>query len=243
MPRFRFHPAPLALAATLVLGAAAAQAQAPSALAATPQEFSIGAQALGAALNALARQSRLELMVQPALVAGKTAPAVAGRLTPRQALERLLAGSGLMATIEGTAVTVQRLPETSATGDYSLREVRVTGRRDGETERSGSYTTDAITVGKTAQALREHPQSVSVLTRPRLEDQNITDLGKAAEQAVGITVQDTTYRIQSIYSRGFAIDSIQLDGGAPISTGLGAKSRSTWPSTTAWRSCAALRAC
>lgn len=96
--------------------------------------------------------------------------------------------------------------------------MRVEARRLGETEGTGSYTSDAITVGKTAQAMREMPQSVSVLTKQRLEDQNITDLGKAAEQIVGLTVQDSGHRLTDIYSRGFAIDSVQIDGGAPMST-------------------------
>ena len=48
--------------------------------------------------------------------------------------------------------------------------MRVEARRLGETEGTGSYTSDAITVGKTAQAMCEMPQSVSVLTKQRLED-------------------------------------------------------------------------
>ena len=59
---------------SLALAAPAAQAQAPSA---APVQLSIAAQPLAQALNDLARQARLELIVQPALVAGRTAPAVA----------------------------------------------------------------------------------------------------------------------------------------------------------------------
>ena len=213
MTRTPFALAPLALAALLALVAPHAVMAQSEAVAIT-----IAAQPLAQGLTALAQQTRTTLVAAPALLAGKTAPAVSGRLTPRQALDRLLAGSGLVANIDGTAITVQKASDELAGGVTTLREVRVSARREGETEGTGSYTSEAITVGKTAQAMRELPQSVSVLTYQRLADQNITSVGKAAEQAVGITVQDGEDRFEKIYSRGFEIDSIQLDGGAPMST-------------------------
>lgn len=73
------------------------------------------AQALSQALTDLARQSRLTLVVSPALLAGKRAPAVTGRFTPQQAMERLLAGSGLAGRIEAGALTVRPLPPPAPT--------------------------------------------------------------------------------------------------------------------------------
>jgi hypothetical protein len=72
-------------------------------------EIQITAQPLSQALVVLARQAHLELMVQPALVEGRNAPAVQGRFTVREALNRLLTGSGLYAEAEGTSVVVRRL--------------------------------------------------------------------------------------------------------------------------------------
>ncbi|MGJ7544719.1 TonB-dependent siderophore receptor [Variovorax sp. LT1R16] len=142
-----------------------------------------------------------------------------GTFTPQAGLAAILKGSGVQAIPqENGSYLLERTAEVSSASEYSLREIRVTARRDGESEGTGSYTSEAITVGKTAQAMRELPQSVSVLTHQRLADQNITSVGKAAEQAVGITVQDGEDRFEKIYSRGFEIDSIQFDGGAPLST-------------------------
>jgi TonB-dependent siderophore receptor len=210
-----FALAPLALATLLALGTPlAAQAQS----AAVAVEVSLPAQPLSQSLLELARQTGTTLVAPPALLAGRTAPALAGRLTAAQALDRLLQGSGLAGRVEGAVLTVRKVPADAAAADYTLREVRVSGRRDGETEGTGSYTTGAITIGKTAQALRELPQSVSVLTRQRLDDQNFTTLGQAAEQATGITVRDGDDRLVEIHARGFLVESIQLDGGAPMST-------------------------
>lgn len=150
---------------------------------------------------------------------GQRSHGLQGTYSPLAGLAAILEGTGVGAILQPNgSYVLARTAEVSSAPEYSLREVRVTARREGETQSTGSYTSEAITVGKTAQAMREHPQSVSVLTHQRLADQNITTLGQAAEQAVGITVQDGEDRFEKIYSRGFEIDSIQRDGGAPMST-------------------------
>lgn len=120
-PLFRFRPTPLAMAAALALGIAAVQPlTAHAQTAASSQEgarsFSIAAQPLAQALNELARQGDLQLGFPAGLVAGKTAPAVSGQLTPQQALDRLLAGSGLQGSVKDRAVLVRpAAPATPAT--------------------------------------------------------------------------------------------------------------------------------
>lgn len=181
--------------------------------------FHIPAQPLPTALRAFAAQARQQLLFDEDKLAHLKAPALEGSYTPDEALKRLLAGSGMAAKQSGPGLfTIKEALATHEEQGSTLREVRVEARRLGETEGTGSYTSDGITIGKTAQAMRELPQSVSVLTKQRLDDQNITDLGKAAEQIVGLTVQDSGHRLTDIYSRGFAIDSVQIDGGAPMST-------------------------
>ena len=54
------------------------------------------------------------------------------------------------------------------------------------TDGSDSYAGRAITLGKTPTPLREIPQSVSVVTRARIEDQNFTDVGDALRYITGV---------------------------------------------------------
>lgn len=222
-----FRLTPGAAACLLALAAVAAAPVPAAAQAATTaaaaRDYDLPAGSLGATLNRIAREAGLALTTDSQLLDGRSAAAVRGRFDAPEALRRALAGSGLeLLRTDAGGYTLRRAEAAggasaaAAMGDYSLREVRVAAKRLGETEGTGSYTSDAITVGKTAQAMREMPQSVSVLTRQRLEDQNITDLGKAAEQAVGITVRDASFRVPAYYSRGFQIESLQLDGGAPM---------------------------
>lgn len=132
MRRARFTPAPLALAAAAVLTLSnPLPALAQSASPAAPLTLELPAQPLGQALNELARRADWQLSFPADAVAGKTAPAVSGRLTPEQALQRLLAGSGLAATVDGTRVVVKpadaaresALPAVKASADALASEL------------------------------------------------------------------------------------------------------------------------
>lgn len=130
MSRFPLcRPAPLAIALALAFVSAPLYAQGAAAgLPSAPVSFNIEAKPLGQALSEWALQTRMQLIVQPALVAGKTAPAISGNLRPQQALNQLLTGSGLTARIDGAAVIIQEAaaPATGAT----LSEVTVTAQAD-----------------------------------------------------------------------------------------------------------------
>src|SRR5262245_19855611 len=60
-------------------------------------EVNVPAQSLASALAMLSKQTGIQILAAGDLVAGRQAPAVTGRLTVREALNRLLAGSGLEA--------------------------------------------------------------------------------------------------------------------------------------------------
>ena len=153
-PRLNLTPAPLALAAMLALGSIPlAQAQT-----APTVKLSIAAQPLGQALNELARQANLQLLFAPELVAGKTAPAVSGILSVADSLERLLAGSGLAASIDGNSVIIRPVP--AATGKVAtLAEITVSARQEAttDTELTKSYAAQAVSIGKGRKACARFP--------------------------------------------------------------------------------------
>lgn len=111
--------------------------------------------------------------------------------------------------------------QSPAVDDASLPTVTVTGVASGTaTERTGQYTTRALSIGKSVQSVRETPQSVSVITRQQLDDRNFTKLEDAVKQTTGINVTrlDGAGNYNTIQSRGFDIGAIQLDG-VPIPQG------------------------
>ncbi len=193
-----------------------------SATLAAPVSFNLPAQPLSTSLNQLAQASGLQVKFDPQSVAGKQAPALRGDLEPAQALNQLLAGSGLTAAVEGNAALVY--PPSANAGAVNLGSVNINAESGGiagtaTTEGSGSYTTGSMTTAtKLPLSIRETPQSVSVMTRQRMDDQGMNNLNDVVKYAPGITLRKFGGDRQVFRARGFTIDNIMYDG-LPTSVG------------------------
>ncbi|UVA81144.1 TonB-dependent siderophore receptor [Pandoraea commovens] len=106
-------------------------------------------------------------------------------------------------------------PAASSSGGGAASAVlpaaNVTAQRDAQTEGSTSYGTQTTTIGKTPQALKDIPNSVSVVTRARMDDQAMTSVADALQFTTGITAVnygDGTYYFNS---RGYNV-GVEFDG-------------------------------
>ncbi|MBV6287500.1 TonB-dependent siderophore receptor [Pseudomonas aegrilactucae] len=180
------------------------------------QRWNIAAGPLAAALEQMARQGGLNLSYDAASLHGKTTHGVSGSYASAQALALLLQGSGVQ--VQQTADNSFLLVPAVDSGDaLELGATSISSDRLGETtENTGSYTTGAVTIGKMPQTLRHTPQSVSVLSRQRLDDQNITNLTTMMEQTPGVVVDYVDSERVTYYSRGYQIDAIQYDGATVV---------------------------
>jgi TonB-dependent siderophore receptor len=206
---------------------------------------SIPAQSLSGALRQLAEASGLQLVYDAKITDGKSTSGVSGTMSSREALSRLLAGSGLSFQFSGdrtvliAASSAGGAPAAEADGVRSgglvtvegvagnmpygamVSEVNGTnGSRDVEaTEGTGSYTTGATSIAsKLPLTLRETAQSVSVVTSQQIEDQNLNSVKDILERMPGLTATPGPNGEEfSIYSRGFKVETYTIDGGAPIS--------------------------
>lgn len=79
-------------------------------------------------------------------------------------------------------------------------------------DRLEGYGADAAAIAKGSASLRETPQSVSVTTRQRLDDQNLRTLDEALANTTGLIVEQSSSHERSYYSRGFEIQTVQYDG-------------------------------
>ena len=83
------------------------------------------------------------------------------------------------------------------------------------TEGTGSYTTGSVNTATGLRlSARETPQSVSVVTRQQIEDQNLNDVAQVLEQTPGVVVDSmgpAGSDANHIYVRGFEVGSIQVD--------------------------------
>lgn len=172
--------------------------------------FHIPAQPLGDALTALAIQSGRQIAYEEALVKGKRSAAVSGQLTVRQALDGVLAGSGLQVNVRGAVITVGDMQHDSSEKTLPAILVNMTPA----TEDTGSYTTHTMsTATKLALSMRETPQSTTIITRQRMDDQAMVDISDVVSSTPGLYVSSTggTGR-QSFAARGFSIDTTMEDG-------------------------------
>lgn len=177
-------------------------------------DFAIPAGPLQGALTAFSAQTRINVSFTPEIAGGgKRSPGVRGSHTADQALNRLLAGSGLVALRQGNGFTLERAPSG---GDVTLATVTVGASvsHSGITEGSGSYaqTGPSNTATRLGLTLRETPQSISVVTRQQMDDFGLNEINDVLRHTPGITVTPYDSERTTYYSRGFTIDSFQYDG-------------------------------
>ncbi len=208
------HPssvlAPLVSAALLTAGVAV-QAQPAHA----PPAIALPAQPLGAALNELSRQAGLQLLFPQALVEGRTAPAVSGQLTPEQALDRLLAGSGLMATRQGAAFIIKEgVPVSAAGSGGTLREVTVLAsaeRSDGlPVTYAGGQVARGGRVGMLGNVdVMDAPFSTINYTAQLIEDRQAATLADVlgSDPSVGLSQSPATPNPGTFIIRGFSANT------------------------------------
>ena len=209
----------------MTLAVAVALAFAPGVLAQqTAVPIMIAPQSLNDALLKLGQQTHLQFIYQASLLQGLNTGGVKGTLTPEQALEQLLAGSRIHYSRHGNTITLVPRPQppastVAAPSDQvtQLGTIVAASLADpGITEGSGSYTSQAMgSSTRLSLSPRETPQSVTVMTRQRMDDQGITQLSDLVQQTPGLSLDsagNTGSDSSTIYSRGFEIDNYLIDG-------------------------------
>ena len=98
--------------------------------------------------------------------------------------------------------------------EATLSEIKVLGQQDkASTENTGSYTTkEMATATRMGLSIRETPQSISVVTRQRMDDMGLNSLAEVLVQSTGVTVQENDSERTSFSARGFSIGNYQIDG-------------------------------
>ncbi|MEJ5039457.1 TonB-dependent siderophore receptor [Pseudomonas sp. B21-036] len=198
----------LAGATSVSLASAAAQAAEASS-----RHYELAAGPLEESLNSFAQVAGISLPFDPALVQGKRAPALRGDYAVQDGLERLLAGSGLTVTrtANGNYLLIARSQSADA---LELGATTISGLGLGSTtEHSGSYTTGAMqTATKLPLSLRETPQSVTVITRQRMDDQGMRSLDDVVQATPGLRLSAARPANSEFFARGFPITNLMFDG-------------------------------
>ena len=183
--------------------------------AATPPPLALPAQPLGQALNELARQADLQMTFPAALVAGKTAPAVAGPLTIREALDRLLAQSGLQAVINGRSIEIRAAPASSSE-TQTLGRVRVSAAAINEAP-LGYLATSRETGALGSRAVLDTPFSVSVVNNDEIVERGARSINQIFANDAAVYTGTASYstdwwgtQIRGLPVRNYFIDGVPM---------------------------------
>lgn len=208
---------PLALAVHISVAALTAAAPAAIAQQAAARHFDIEAGPLADALNRFAQQAGVALVVDAQKIDGLRTRGISGSFTVDDGFRALLDGTGFEVVPQGNGgYTLRETPPREKT----LAAVKVSAAVTGTTtEGSGSYAANTVSYGK-GQALKNTPQTVSVITRQRIEDQGLVTLDDVLDQVPGVTRVRGDTASSSYKARGFTITNIMVDGSASLDASL-----------------------
>lgn len=184
------------------------------------QRFDVPAGPLEEAINQFTASTGIRLSHEPADTSGLRSRGVSGVHDIRTALHRLLDGTGLRAVPMSDGNYALRKGAEGRTQDPSKKTtnfdaVEVIGTRP------HSYIIDSTNSATGMNlSLRDTPQSVTVITRQRMDDGGITNLMDATRQAPGIDSAPSGNQVGGfapLYARGYLVQSYILDG-TPVSS-------------------------
>jgi len=135
------------------------------------------------------------------------------RTNPALSLGALAAGFGL--SLMGSSVLAQTADNAPKQVDAPLPEVTVKGAANQTPVAKQSYQVETTTIGKGKQALRDIPQSITVVTEKLIEDRRMDTVREALHSTAGVTFQAAEGSEEDIRLRGFSLQGtgdIFIDG-------------------------------
>lgn len=119
---------------------------------------------------------------------------------------------GLAPSVLAACITLALLPSTSLAAPAE-ETVIVEGSAPATSSEEQDYSVKSTTAGtKMQMTQRDIPQSVSIISQQRMEDQQLQTLSDVMDNTLGISRSQADSDRSSYYSRGFQIDNYMVDG-------------------------------
>ncbi len=178
---------------------------------AAPQHFALTTKDLSTNLEQLAQQAGITLSFDYQLIQNISAPTIKGNYELADLFNRLLDDKGLVAINKGENIWVIQAKTSSA---IDLDKAVVYSNQLGTiTENTGSYTPGTIaTATRITLTPRQTPQSISVITRQKMDDFALTNIDSVIKHTPGVSILTYDSERTEYYARGFAIQNFQYDG-------------------------------
>jgi len=182
-------------------------------------DFAIPAQPLATALISFGKQANVQVLTAGSTIARFHTPGVTGNLSPADALNLLLQGTGLEYEFSGPG-TVAVIPRAMLAADGTKgatsranATVLTPVVANAMVERNlGFMATLASTALRNDVDLIDVPQSVSVVTRDLMESQQMLTVADAVRNVAGVQYVDGSDGLPAFQVRGFYTGSGLIDG-------------------------------
>lgn len=170
-------------------------------------------QPLAEGLTQFGQQSGLQVSVKADPIQGVSTSGVRGTMSPAEALQRMLAGTGFTFVLTGGTVTLAKLPSSSMNGDNTaqLPAVVVTGQRDSlPPAYAGGQVARGASIGLLGDKdFMDTPFSVVSYTAKTVRDEQaksvaevLTSLDPSVRAAIG-----SSNRYDALTIRGFRVEN------------------------------------
>jgi catecholate siderophore receptor len=190
-----------------------ASAAAPAGTAVHAYDISSGS--LETALDQFAKQAGINVTFNTTDVHGMAAHELKGSFTEQAGLNRLLSGSGLEAVAQAGGYAIRK-STTAANQPMILPPVNVTAHPiTGPTD--GYMATKSYSATRTDTPLRDVPQSITVVTRDLIKDQNMLSMGDVVRYVPGVGISQGEGNRDAVIFRGnnstgdFYVDGLRDD--------------------------------
>lgn len=179
-------------------------------------------------LNRFAAAAGVSLTFDPRDVPATRSPGLEGSHTVEEGFAILLRDSGLALQARPGSGSYTVVPLPSDATLLPAVKIQADTETRGTSEGTGAYTT-AVTRTATGLSLapRETPQSVSVITRERIDDQQMKTVADALRSTPGVSLKAMDRGRNELSARGFSVNNFQIDG-LPVTSGnVGIETTST----------------
>ncbi|MDQ3186886.1 MAG: TonB-dependent receptor plug domain-containing protein, partial [Pseudomonadota bacterium] len=190
-------------------------AQTDTPVASVARSYDIPSGYLEAALNQFVKQAGINVSFDAAKVKGIAVQELKGSFTTQAGLNRLLVGSGLEAVPQANGYLIRKSVladnRIAILPPVNVSAPTITGPAD------GYLATQAFSATRTNTPLRDVPQSITVVTKDQIRDQNMLSIADVVRYVPGVGVSQGEGNRDAVIFRGnnstgdFFVDGLRDD--------------------------------
>jgi outer membrane receptor for ferric coprogen and ferric-rhodotorulic acid len=187
------------------------------------ETYNIKSGLLTDSIKKISQISNMTYMGDTRILKGIKAPSLKNISGVKKALTEVLRNSNLEAIIKDNVIIIRKKENINTNSSNQLQSINVIDSSS-ITENTNSYTINTMsTATKMDLSILDTPQSVSVITKKKIDDFNLNTMNDVLLNTPGISVESYETDRTRYTARGFDVTNILVDGTSmPLSYGISA---------------------